>query len=77
MADRHTVVVRIQDGHVADVLFCDCCIPLTVEVRTYEPNARDDANRASYGNPVRPSSLSNGQFRDEVGVYRAEYFEPE
>ena len=77
MADRHTVVVRIQDGHIADVLFCDCCVPLTVEVRTYEPTARDEANRASFGNQGQPSPPSHRQFRDEFGVYRAEYFEPE
>ena len=35
MADRHTIVVRVNNGKVSEVLFCDCCPGLTLEVRTY------------------------------------------
>ena len=75
MAERHSISIRVKDGVVADVQFCDCCPPVTVEVRTYT----DDAAAASAAvpvwyladGPVTPSEFT----RDEAGVYRASYYE--
>ena len=77
MADRHTIVVRIIDRRVTEVMFCDCCPCLTLEVRTYT----DDADAAVMARPVWYLGGGNGSpsafQRDERGVYRATYHEPD
>ncbi len=77
MADRHTILVRVEAGRVSDVLFCDCSPALILEVRTYtdDPVASIDARPARF----MPGALGTGSeyHRDERGVYRAAYYEPE
>ena len=77
MADRHTIVVRVKSGEVDEVLFCECCPGLTLEVRTYT----DDAKAAAVAEPSwdvgGPSQSASGFWRDERGVYCSAYFEPE
>ena len=48
MADRHMIVVRVRDGTVAGVEFCDCCPGVTVEVRAYT----DDPGAVAKAQPV-------------------------
>jgi len=77
MADRHTIVVCVAGGKVDGVLFCSCCPPLTVEVRTYtdDMDAATSANPAWYmeGGDAQPSQFQ----RDARGVYEATHHEPD
>jgi hypothetical protein len=77
MADRHTIVVCVENGRVSEVLFCDCSPEVTLEVRTYtdDPAASAAARPAWFMRGVKgpPSEYQ----RDERGVYRAAYYEPE
>ena len=77
MADRHTIVVRVKDGKVNEVLFCECCLSLTLEVRAYTDSkqAADLAIPAWHmlGGNTQPSQFK----RDELGVYEATYHEPD
>ena len=77
MADRHTIVVCVKDGEVSEVLFCDCCPGVTLEVRTYT----DTAHTAAAARPpwhMEGAGTQPSQFkRDERGVYEATYHEPE
>lgn len=77
MAERHTVLVLVRKGRVYDVHFCDCCPPLTVEVRTYDGNPEDGTMPESPVGvrlSVRPD---RERLRDERGGYRRQFFEPE
>jgi hypothetical protein len=74
MAERHTIVVRVVDGKVTEVLFCDCCPGISLEVRTYNdsPQASAVARPAwQMGEGMQPSRF----LRDEHGVYEAMYYE--
>lgn len=77
MADRHTIVVRLKDGMVSEVLFCDCCPGLTLEIRTYT----DSTQAAAIAQPAwhtQGGSPQQSQFkRDEFGVYETSYHEPD
>lgn len=77
MAEHHTIVVRVRRGAVPEVQFCDCCPPVTVEVRTYteDPVAAAAARPVWYlpGGTVTRSAL----MRDERGIFRCSYFESE
>jgi len=77
MADRHTIVVCVSAGGSTEVLFCECCPGLTLEVRTYT----DDAKAAAIAKPSADVGGRDwpgpGYWRDERGVYRAAYHEPE
>jgi hypothetical protein len=77
MSDRHTIVVRVKGGKVIEVLFCDCCPALTLEVRTYTDSTRAAASaRPAWhmvGGDTRPSAFK----RDERGIYEAMYHESE
>ena len=50
MADRHTIVVRVKDGRVIDVLFCDCCTGVTLRVRTYSDALEGSAVKSPAAN---------------------------
>jgi hypothetical protein len=77
MADRHTIVVRVKDGKVSEVLFCDCCPGVTLEVRRYTDSQQAAAAaRPAWhmeGAGTQPSKFK----RDERGVYEATYYEPD
>lgn len=77
MADRHTIVVLVKDGKVTEVLFCDCCPGVTLEVRTYT----DSTHAAAIALPawhMDGGSTQRSQFkRDERGVYETSYYEPD
>jgi hypothetical protein len=77
MADGHTIVIRVKDGKISEVLFCDCCPILTVEIRTYTDSmgAAAVATSAWYvqGGNTQPSQFK----RDEVGVYETSFYEPD
>jgi len=77
MADRHTVVVRVTDGKVSEVLFCDCCPGVTLEVRIYT----DSIQAAAIALPawhMAGGSTQPSQFRrDELGVYETSYYDSE
>jgi hypothetical protein len=77
MAERHIIIVRVRDGIVTEVLFCDCCPPLTLEVRTYT----DSTEAAALALPawhMEGGSADESQFkRDEFGVYETTYHEPD
>ena len=75
MADRHTIVVRVKDGKVSEVLFCDCCPGMTLEVRTYTDS--DWAVAAALPAwHMEGGTLQSSQFkRDEDGVYESSYYE--
>lgn len=77
MADRHTIVVRINDGKVSDVLFCDCCPGLTLEIRTYAESSWAALAALSAPHEGGPSAQQSQFKRDEVGVYEASYYEPD
>jgi hypothetical protein len=76
MADRHTIVVRVLDGRVSEVLFCDCCPGVTLEVRTYT-YSEEAAAIARPTWQMGADSQSSKFRRDERGVYEATYYEPE
>jgi hypothetical protein len=75
MADRHTIVVRVKDGKICEVLFCDCCPSVTLEVRTYT----DAISAAAVALPawhMEGGTSQSSQFkRDEDGVYEPSYYE--
>jgi hypothetical protein len=77
MADRHTIVVRVKNGEVSEVVFCDCCPGVTLEVRTYTDSKQAlSAARPAWhmpGGDTQPSRFH----RDERGVYEATYHEPD
>jgi hypothetical protein len=68
MAERHTIFVRVKDGEVSEVLFCDCCPDVTLEVRTYATQVAALA--------MLESSQSHFEC-DELGVYETTYYEPD
>jgi hypothetical protein len=77
MSEPHAIVVRVKDGKVSEVLFCDCSAAVLVEVRTYTDSIRAAAlARPTWqveGGDSQPSQFK----RDEHGVYEASYYEPE
>lgn len=77
MSDRHTIVICVEAGKVREVQFCDCELGVTVEVRTYTKSKRaaSEARPAWFmpGGDAQPSEFS----RDERGVYKTTYYEPE
>jgi hypothetical protein len=77
MADRHTIVVRVKNGKVFEVLFCDCCPSVTLEVRAYT----DSISAAAVAIPawhMDGGTSQSSQFkRDEDGVYEPSYYEPD
>jgi hypothetical protein len=77
MADRHTIIVRVDDGKVSEVLFCSCCPALTLEVRTYTKDKEAVTSaRPFWSTPAGGESAPKFE-RDEHGVYRAMYHEPD
>lgn len=77
MSDRHSIVVYVRDGAVRRVAFCDCCPPVSVEVRTYETETLEAPVAAGPLEPMFPKPLSDGRWRDHEGAYRAVLYEPE
>ena len=75
MADRHTILIRVHEGRVSQVLFCNCGIPVTLEVRTYEERPLSAKGKGT--EEVGPHDLGDGWFRDEFGTFRSEFHEPE
>jgi len=73
MAERHSILVRIQNGHVTSIQFCECCLPVEVEVRTYESDVQGETRSKSRP----PKLLGDGRSQDDLGTYTAEYFESE
>lgn len=77
MGERHSIVVYVRAGEVQRVAFCDCCPPLSVEVRTYEG---DPPAPPVPGEPVMrifPERMSEEYWRDHEGIYRVVLYEPE
>jgi hypothetical protein len=75
MADRHTIVVRVKDGKVSEVLFCDCCPSVALEVRTYTESNEAAAIALPAWHMAGGTSQSSQFKRDEDGVYESEYYE--
>lgn len=75
MAERHTIIVGVKDGKVSEVLFCDCCPGVTVEVRTYT----DSMQASTVALPawhMDGGSVQAPQFkRDEDGVYKPSFYD--
>ena len=75
MAERHTIIVCVRDGEVGEVLLCDCCPSVTLEVRTYTESKQAAAVAAPIwymgGGESQPSRFT----RDERGVYEVKYHE--
>lgn len=77
MSDRHTIVIRVKEGKKTEVLFCSCCPPLTLEVRTYTNDpAAVAAARPAWWLPGGSCNASKFQ-RDEQGVFSSRYLEPD
>jgi hypothetical protein len=77
VAERHTIVVRVNDGKVSEVVFCDCCPGVTVEVRAY-------LDLTQVGAQISPMFLKDeagkqeSKFQsDEFGLYEAYCYEPD
>lgn len=77
MAEGHSVVVRVIQGRVKSVAFCECCAPVIVEVRTYENPRKVSPRTRTDRQPFWPIDLGGGRMRDELGAFRTEYFEPD
>lgn len=77
MAERHTIVVHVRQGRVQDVAFCECCDPVTVEVRAYEAARAAGVDPTSRSGPAVPRRLSDGRWQDDLGVFRVAYYEPD
>jgi len=77
MSDRHTIIVRVQDGNVREVLFCDCCPAVTLEVRTYTDSPRAAALALPTWSMKDGTSRTSEFKRDERGVYESAYYEPD
>jgi len=77
MAERHTIIVRVEDGKVREILFCDCCPGVTLEVRTYTTAKRAVAAARPAWHMPEGDALPSKFQRDERGVYWAEFHEPE
>lgn len=77
MAERHSIVVHVREGRVQDVAFCECCAPVTVEVRTYEAESSVAAQPPIPAGPSLPRRLSDGRWQDDLGVFRVTYYEPD
>jgi hypothetical protein len=77
MAERHSIVVYVRRGEVDTVAFCDCCPPVTVEVRTYEAEATLSRAEARTVEPQWPQQFGFGLWRDHQGTYRATWYEPD
>jgi hypothetical protein len=75
MADRHTIVVRVKDGKVSEVLFCDWCPGVTLEVRTYTDSTQAAAVALPAWHMKGGTSQSSPFQRDEDGVYEPSYYE--
>jgi hypothetical protein len=76
MAERHVILIRVRNGTVAGIEFCDCCTDVLVEVRTYtdDPVAAAQAELVWYlGGRVAPATEFK---KDEHGVFKANYYEP-
>lgn len=74
MADRHAIVIRIADGQVPEVLFCDCCPGVTVEIRRYSAPIVVPCLRppelVDHGVERRPTL-----YEDELGFYQRSFHE--
>lgn len=68
--------MRVVEGRVDSVAFCDCCDPVTVEVRTYEHTV-PSAPLQVPPEPFWPIELGDGRFADEYGVFRRACYEPD
>jgi len=77
MAATHSIVVYLRAGNVQRVAFCDCCPPLTLEIRAYEPEAAPLSAPRKPVEPTLPQQLSDGRWRDHEGTYGAALYEPE
>jgi hypothetical protein len=77
MAERHAIIVRIRDGRASDVLFCDCCPAVTVEVRTYTDSEDAAAQACPLWNLNSGPNESARFIKDEAGVFEVSYFEPD
>ncbi|MGI8604677.1 MAG: hypothetical protein ACR2OZ_17025 [Verrucomicrobiales bacterium] len=75
MAERHTVVVRVESGKVSEVLFCECCPRLTLEVRTYTELKNVVKDPDAWSSDVKEGDRRFQ--RDERGVYESTFHEPE
>ena len=75
MAERHSIVVCVREGEVDTVAFCDCCPPVTVEVRAYEAKATLSRAEAGTVEPIWPQQLGFGRWRDHQGTYGVTYYE--
>lgn len=75
MADRHRIVVLVKDGNVSDVLFCDCCPGVTLEVRTYVDEKSATAVALPAWDTDGGTSQSSQFKRDEDGVYEPSYYD--
>lgn len=76
MAERHVVVVRLRDGEVAGVEFCDCCPGVTLEVRAYTDDHNVSAEAEMAWQHGAGAMLSGEYERDEHGVFRLTCYEP-
>ncbi len=77
MADRHTIVVRVKDGKVSEVLFCECSPGVTLEVRTCTDSKRAAAAALPAWHMEGGTSQQSQFKRDELGVYEASFYEPD
>jgi hypothetical protein len=76
MAERHSIVVHVREGRVQDVAFCECCTPVTVEVRMYEAETAGKYPPIPGGTAV-PRRLADDRWQDSLGVFRVTYYEPD
>ena len=77
MAERHTIALRVNDGKVSEVLFCDCCPAVMLEVRTYTDSPQAAAAARPAWHLAGASTQRTKFHRDERGVYETTYYEPE
>ena len=75
MAERHSIVVHVRGGQVQYVAFCECCPPVTVEVRTYDAEAAAGAYAPIPVGTAVPRRLADGRWQDDLGVFRVVYHE--
>ncbi|MEK6701805.1 MAG: hypothetical protein AABZ53_06050 [Planctomycetota bacterium] len=72
MAERHSIIVYIRGGEVSRVVFCECCPPIDVEVRSYDSAESSPVETVK---PILPERLSDGRWRDHEGTYHSALYE--
>ena len=77
MAERHTIVVRVNDGKVSEVVFCDCCPGVTVEVRAYLALTQVGGGISAMFLKDKAGKQEPKFQSDEFGLYEAYYYEPD